>query len=124
MSALVSVFCLMIRRPPRSTRTYTLFPYTTLFRSCPRFQRCRRGGHRVVILHQIGGSLHQDAPTASCIEIPVVDLERRRTRSEEHTSELQSLMRISYAVFCLKKKKTQIESSNSDNTRHAHRKRQ
>src|SRR3546814_1034485 len=80
----------MIRRPPRSTRTDTLFPYTTLFRSdsgsrslggrryCGRFAiaRADHGGH----------------------------LQARR--SEEHTSELQSLMRISYAVFCLKKKKT------------------
>src|SRR3546814_2966563 len=70
----------MIRRPPRSTRTDTLFPYTTLFRS-PRTTRPkgRPGGLRPE--------------------------RRRRQRSEEHTSELQSLMRISYAVFCLKKKK-------------------
>src|SRR3546814_2178435 len=74
----------MIRRPPRSTRTDTLFPYTTLFRSGGRNggRRCSRFGPRV---------LH-DAALSS-------------RRSEEHTSELQSLMRISYAVFCLKKKK-------------------
>src|SRR3546814_20605747 len=79
------VFCfffLMIRRPPRSTRTDTLFPYTTLFRSV----------------------------RESCMELtdPVVAAVvtvTNRLRSEEHTSELQSLMRISYAVFCLKKKK-------------------
>src|SRR3546814_7138735 len=83
----------MIRRPPRSTRTDTLFPYTTLFRSawrlqleycnraCFPFEACTPRGY------QCGGSSQTNA------------------RSEEHTSELQSLMRISYAVFCLKKKK-------------------
>src|SRR3546814_2154503 len=84
MSVIVLVFFLMIRRPPRSTRTDTLFPYTTLFRSVSgdrgqRFER-RVAGER-------GGRES-----------------RRRGRSEEHTSELQSLMRNSYAVFCLKKK--------------------
>src|SRR3546814_18133377 len=79
-------FFLMIQRPPRSTRTDTLFPYTTLFRSGPAGepdprQRRRRGVERVVAAGQL-------------------------QRSEEHTSELQSLMRISYAVFCLKKKKS------------------
>src|SRR3546814_7312021 len=81
----------MIRRPPRSTRTDTLFPYTTLFRSVPFFT-------------QFGNLLPQQ---------PVFSL--KTGRSEEHTSELQSLMRISYAVFCLKKKKntksTQIRST-------------
>src|SRR3546814_5996062 len=75
----------MIRRPPRSTRTDTLFPYTTLFRSGPRRSSCS----------------------------PWCARSRRRresacARSEEHTSELQSLMRISYAVFCLKKKTIKI----------------
>src|SRR3546814_5797118 len=73
----------MIRRPPRSTRTDTLFPYTTLFRS---FLDCGVGLARLQIE---GGQLAGDAALM---------------RSEEHTSELQSLMRISYAVFCLKKK--------------------
>src|SRR3546814_5687554 len=88
------IFCLffvMIRRPPRSTRTDTLFPYTTLFRSprCGR-GRCRdRAGHRG---HAARRRMRRSR--ARC------------RRSEEHTSELQSLMRISYAVFCLKKKKT------------------
>src|SRR3546814_5615015 len=80
----------MIRRPPRSTRTDTLFPYTTLFRS-------RRGSRHLSrrLWRRIrgGGGCHDPAFRA------------RRGRSEEHTSELQSLMRISYAVFCLKKKK-------------------
>src|SRR3546814_11279696 len=81
-------FFLMIRRPPRSTRTDTLFPYTTLFRSVGYavrgFHRCIRGrGHWV---------------PATSAGTTALD------RSEEHTSELQSLMRISYAVFCLKNK--------------------
>src|SRR3546814_11586860 len=79
---------LMIRRPPRSTRTDTLFPYTTLFRSIGELER-RRAAIDAEIA-QIEGGPAQDAG----IE-----------RSEEHTSELQSLMRTSYAVFCLKKKK-------------------
>src|SRR3546814_4608256 len=78
----------MIRRPPRSTRTDTLFPYTTLFRSPYRCRwRDRRGSAR---LRRSGRTAGADCP---------------KSRSEEHTSELQSLMRISYAVFCLKKKK-------------------
>src|SRR3546814_2666020 len=79
----------MIRRPPRSTRTDTLFPYTTLFRSIGAKQRAS-GGRCDVASHL------PQAPTGGA---------NRRQRSEEHTSELQSLMRISYAVFCLKKKK-------------------
>src|SRR3546814_2979280 len=91
---LVCVFFLMIRRPPRSTRTDTLFPYTTLFRS-PAF--CLSG---------------MDSSTACggcclCVLCGCGD----RIRSEEHTSELQSLMRISYAVFCLKKKKKTLQRS-------------
>src|SRR3546814_12464961 len=84
----VLVFFLMIRRPPRSTRTDTLFPYTTLFRSHGRrlspanFARFGPGANRSCLCH--------------C---------KNEHKSEEHTSELQSLMRISYAVFCLKKKK-------------------
>src|SRR3546814_12641631 len=89
----VLVFFLMIRRPPRSTRTDTLFPYTTLFRS----PGCR-GRPRWSARSPPPGR----APRRRCRD------RRRRClpgRSEEHTSELQSLMRISYAVFCLKKKK-------------------
>src|SRR3546814_2607772 len=112
----------MIRRPPRSTRTDTLFPYTTLFRSASEivgmghklenvfrgdalelesggvkfpFDRCpRRGLERHVVLGRV---------VLQAVEVVVF---RLRPRSEEHTSELQSLMRISYAVFCLKKKNT------------------
>src|SRR3546814_7886544 len=101
----------MIRRPPRSTRTDPLFPYTTLFRSAP----------RAVVLHQ--EAAQRDAVLIGCRagvddvlrklealvqgRIPEQAVQALHDRSEEHTSELQSLMRISYAVFCLKKKKKQ-----------------
>src|SRR3546814_7777372 len=89
----------MIPRPPRSTRTDTLFPYTTLFRSClhstaPATARKHKPTY---------GKSPSSTRTAPFSTRP--GRERRRARSEEHTSELQSLMRISYAVFCLKKKK-------------------
>src|SRR3546814_4888717 len=99
------LFFLMIRRPPRSTRTDTLFPYTTLFRS-------RILGQRHPLLDR---RLHRDhlkhlTDDRCDVVRRHIDLGQRRVeekaqRSEEHTSELQSLMRISYAVFCLKKKK-------------------
>src|SRR3546814_18330783 len=86
-------FFLMIRRPPRSTRTDTLFPYTTLFRSLPGVRARGKNDRRL--------------RAASARDRAVQAARRDRDdRSEEHTSELQSLMRISYAVFCLKKKKT------------------
>src|SRR3546814_2574071 len=96
----------MIRRPPRSTRTDTLFPYTTLFRSLAAAEP------RNVEVH------------ADDAEPRIADAHRRRDRaarfqrrqvkrSEEHTSELQSLMRISYAVFCLKKKKQYKNDTNT-----------
>src|SRR3546814_1402413 len=88
----------MIRRPPRSTRTDTLFPYTTLFRSLEMqagsaIGACAHFGDLLASLHHV---------SFLRIQRPVVCV-----RSEEHTSELQSLMRISYAVFCLKQKKIQ-----------------
>src|SRR3546814_5025768 len=110
----------MIRRPPRSTRTDTLFPYTTLFRSlAPDFDNLgdiaplqpvgnfRDGAH-------IGGDVLAFAPVAARRRLHqfafLVAYGKREAvdlgRSEEHTSELQSLMRISYAVFCLTKKRT------------------
>src|SRR3546814_2172775 len=88
----------MIRLPPRSTRTDTLFPYTTLFRS-------RRGGERsgIGLAHRLDG---RDPDRRLLAARRAISLHGRHPeRSEEHTSELQSLMRISYAVFCLKKKK-------------------
>src|SRR3546814_10660293 len=93
----------MIRRPPRSTRTDTLFPYTTLFRS---------DGTIVATLGE--GAVQDAAQRAILAVLPTIQLSMEGggvvnakvpDRSEEHTSELQSLMRISYAVFCLKKKK-------------------
>src|SRR3546814_5816677 len=99
--------CLMIRRPPRSTRTYTLFPYTTLFRS-GRGAGQGGAGRRV---HQLGaGGDRRRARRRGQFRGAYRGYDGRRRgverpqhRSEEHTSELQSLMRISYAVFCLKK---------------------
>src|SRR3546814_9788961 len=88
------VFFLMIRRPPRSTRTDTLFPYTTLFRSL--VEPFRR--------HSALARLRLATFESHLKHLRRVALRLFRLRSEEHTSELQSLMRISYAVFCLKKK--------------------
>src|SRR3546814_3810142 len=110
-------FFLMIRRPPRSTRTDTLFPYTTLFRSDAVDIRLR-----AEVVAQVGRRVTEQV-AHHVLRARSLDLHRRdvgledrdvhppsagdaRERSEEHTSELQSLMRISYAVFCLKKKRT------------------
>src|SRR3546814_4534549 len=114
----------MIRRPPRSTRTDTLFPYTTLFRSdaahyaAERHDQVERGQvlgvgprpRQFAVTHQRGDEKgdevqHDDPPVG--VRVPP-----EKERSEEHTSELQSLMRISYAVFCLKKKKKQYYTNN------------
>src|SRR3546814_9120991 len=101
----------MIRRPPRSTRTDTLFPYTTLFRS--RFQLVIdriidfRTADRIVDVALHEGRVAEHAEMAQRVR-------KDRERSEEHTSELQSLMRISYAVFCLKKKKTKTTHITKD----------
>src|SRR3546814_8697592 len=105
----------MIRRPPRSTRTDTLFPYTTLFRSAASKASFVRILISVVVAvtgfldvefrqqhaDDIGTALREALERVACVAGLVF-------RSEEHTSELQSLMRISYAVFCLKKKKHTI----------------
>src|SRR3546814_5199589 len=98
----------MIRRPPGSTRTDTLFPYTTLFRSRGRFAGLQ--GHlRRVDRRPAGGRLDGAGDDIVGLGRPTRGLPRRLgrewLRSEEHTSELQSLMRLSYAVFCLQKKK-------------------
>src|SRR3546814_6702954 len=102
----------MIRRPPRSTRTYTLFPYTTLFRS-PVGQS--RSGRRPDAGHD-GQGLGLARSVRKGHVDQGVDLRHPAqhfpvARSEEHTSELQSLMRISYAVFCLKKKKPSAQNT-------------
>src|SRR3546814_9395039 len=94
----------MIRRPPRSTRTDTLFPYTTLFRSAV----AEAAGGRVVVLGtpaEEGGGGKIRLARSGAFEGIDAALMVHPARSEEHTSELQSLMRISYAVFCLKKTK-------------------
>src|SRR3546814_13490452 len=103
---IIVLFFLMIRRPPRSTRTDTLFPYTTLFRSV--LHRVDRQAHRGGLgaadrlawlfrrVDRVGGVVDGDRVHQRPMPFQL--------RSEEHTSELQSLMRISYAVFCLKKK--------------------
>src|SRR3546814_5053979 len=129
------IFFLMIRRPPRSTRTDTLFPYTTLFRS-PEIT-CDNVDAAVDIVQDCAVMLHYAARCAARAagvneagQVAALKLRRLRgagrdvawmlidqtvsvmtmdRRSEEHTSELQSLMRISYAVYCLKKKKKQQE---------------
>src|SRR3546814_10059940 len=98
----------MIRRPPRSTRTDTLFPYTTLFRSANGDRRLRPPACACRDRRRDCGRPNERASRPSCLDPSpavrnAVGCEQRR--SEEHTSELQSLMRISYAVFCLKKKK-------------------
>src|SRR3546814_9163446 len=118
----------MIRRPPRSTRTDPLFPYTTLFRSEEWSQRLARleapqppDDADEVMRRQFAGVLDQTQQRATLkvdgvtrtaekahFEASAID-----ARSEEHTSELQSLMRISYAVFCLNKKKDRTQHINS-----------
>src|SRR3546814_1883060 len=90
----------MIRRPPRSTRTDTLFPYTTLFRS-PRARALGRHAAALARFPLLANAEPRFVRTTS----PSFAQSGDSARSEEHTSELQSLMRISYAVFCLKKKK-------------------
>src|SRR3546814_8516161 len=115
----------MIRRPPRSTRTDTLFPYTTLFRSlvddergeefgrenvevertvAVRRRAVGRGRDRFHAVQADAGELRAEPANGDRAAFAGVALDRN-ARSEEHTSELQSLMRISYAVFCLKKQK-------------------
>src|SRR3546814_8909723 len=116
----------MLRRPPRSTRTDTLFPYTTLFRSWrqsggfealhPLRQRPERTVERHILVDSVDRAGLRTADATVGIALAALQTTpndvllyhvERGPRSEEHTSELQSLMRISYAVFCLKKKKTQ-----------------
>src|SRR3546814_5872953 len=113
----------MRRRPPKSTRTDTLFPYTTLFRSGSAHRRAgaaaacagaadrRRRRHR-----RAGGRGAARARLPGCLDGRWRHARLGGGRSEEHTSELQSLMRISYAVFCLKKKKTKRDTKKTDQT--------
>src|SRR3546814_10582926 len=97
----------MIRRPPRSTRTDTLFPYTTLFRSPqPEEHALAKAEDAALAPQQHQSHRRQRQGQEAREKVEVIGTQQR---SEEHTSELQSLMRISYAVFCLKKKKKQIQ---------------
>src|SRR3546814_6025412 len=121
----------MIRRPPRSTRTYTLFPYTTLFRSADDPLPGRTAEHHALVRHVAGNTrlrlraesvLWRGAGTAGRGLVPGVSANSPSPglpgawRSEEHTSELQSLMRTSYAVFCLKKNKNTKQDNNGETT--------
>src|SRR3546814_7816225 len=119
----------MIRRPPRSTRTDTLFPYTTLFRSTAvRLRHPGPGKCRLYILLIYSHKGAFLAPNENRVRhamthcllkasgVSAVRREVRLRRSEEHTSELQSLMRISYAVFCLKKNKKKNSHTTLTNT--------
>src|SRR3546814_5116677 len=108
----------MIRPPPKSTRTDTLFPYTTLFRSgncwsvhqpsCKAITEIRSAAR--LRFTRVGSSR---ATLSGAMQMIFIGSSRVRRRSEEHTSELQSLMRISYAVFCLKKKKNVVSYHNN-----------
>src|SRR3546814_10296742 len=115
----------MIRRPPRSTRTDTLFPYTTLFRSARGKPGVRRPAHLPAVPAAPAARRAQQADDPLRIARPPPAATKMTTaparpdnalscrRSEEHTSELQSLMRISYAVFCLKKKNQNTNINNN-----------
>src|SRR3546814_1327220 len=114
----------MIRRPPSATLTDTLFPYTTLFRSATVEVRTLQAGvhsgqfggaapDAISALARLIATLHDERGNCAIVGL----LEAAPPRSEEHTSELQSLMRISYAVFCLKKKKDEQDTQHP----HTHR---
>src|SRR3546814_5877143 len=123
----------MIRRPPRSTRTDTLFPYTTLFRSAAADQRRTEGSPACqqarLRLSAADGVLRlgrhgparvgpEDTRDRRGVDLGRVPWRGQHgARSEEHTSELQSLMRSSYAVFCLKKKKTSTSKNSNESIR-------
>src|SRR3546814_10283789 len=105
----------MLRPPPRSTRTDTLFPYTTRFRSHDRRHKVRAPGYRCTAPRRPGAGavgappnerrrIRRERRTEPAFRTRLASPDKWQERSEEHTSELQSLMRISYAVFCLKKK--------------------
>src|SRR3546814_6812453 len=120
----------MTRRPPRSTRTDTLFPCTTLFRSAPVFGRSPDDPDILAFVDLMRGRamrhlLHPEQPVpdrsemiadAARLSLKRAQSDGQNYRSEEHTSELQSLMRISYAVFCLKKKKNTKPLNNNKKT--------
>src|SRR3546814_8225615 len=116
----------MLRRPPRSTRTDTLFPYTTLFRSlsakhgfqglttgvvgCRPSSRARLGWNKREVRWDNERSSARNGEFVRSVPVEYTPARTTGGRSEEHTPELQSLMRISYAVFCLKKKKNKTHN--------------
>src|SRR3546814_6735726 len=122
-------FFLMRRRPPRSTRTDTLFPYTTLFRSIPVFDLNATGelsiyvdgadeaNPQLQLIKGGGAALTREKIVAAASRkfVCIADQSKQVDRSEEHTSELQSLMRISYAVFCLKKNTAHNDTNDKHN---------
>src|SRR3546814_8335414 len=109
----------MIRQPPISTRTDTLFPYTTLFRSAPPEQRAlHRWGRMPNVPRNTTAAAARSAGAAIRQPLYASCAQEGPSRSEEHTSELQSLMRISYAVFCLKKKTKNKYKTNSITSLH------
>src|SRR3546814_3895533 len=112
----------MLRRPPRSTRTDTLFPYTTLFRSVGRHVFPAGAGRNAFVgqagFFIVNPTTDQTHPSTHNSLFSVTSTDTRPRRSEEHTSELQSLMRISYAVFCLKKKKNLNKIKPADHAKH------
>src|SRR3546814_9885852 len=115
------VFFLSIRRPPRSTRTDTLFPYPTLFRSQRTVCNSRGKARARLRLQQSAQACRGCRPVlreGDLLYRPPLQRRGGADRSEEHTSELQSLMRISYAVFCLKKKNTQNNERSTHNFNH------
>src|SRR3546814_3697835 len=116
----------MVLRPPRTTRTDTLFPYTALFRSTARTDQRRHRGVPLLALVVVERGAERGEILLVALQRALADLRLQRTacaaarpraaRSEEHTSELQSLMRISYAVFCLKKKKKKKKNNTNNQT--------
>src|SRR3546814_5465440 len=119
------MFFLMIRRPPRSTRTDTLFPYTTLFRSLGHQMLGIAVGAKTIKMHQSHRGANHPVQRAEDGVVEITSMNHgfavdaaTLPRSEEHTSELQSLMRISYAVFCLKKKKQPKPNCSTGNKHH------
>src|SRR3546814_5026090 len=118
----------MIRRPPRSTRTDTLFTYTTLFQSAPDVDFVRGFNDwsaHVGLIYRLGdvrlhASVSRRAEAPILEDLITVSGGTFNSRSEEHTSELQSLMRISYAVFCLKKTTISLNTHNNDTSTTSH----
>src|SRR3546814_4877580 len=129
MICFICVFFCIIRRPPRSTRTDTLFPYTTLFRSHigsggPPAGSMKKQGPPPCGMNRVGSVMVMRSARPSPGATPQPETRRFHFRSEEHTSELQSLMRISYAVFCLKKKKINTQTKVRTRSKYEHKRKE